>query len=342
MLPLSLFDITQTVSVIAIFLLMVGGTWYLFSRQRQSNNSVGSAGTFSGALTDLTLLACENKIDPVIGRDEEIDRILRVLSRRTKNNVILLGPPGVGKTALAQGLALKIISGGVPSLLAKKRVVSLNVAELLAGTKYRGEFETRVKSLINQLVAAHRSIILFIDEIHTVIETKGAEGAINLADMLKPYLANGDLQLVGATTQKEFEQYIVPDESWSRRFQPILVDEPTIKETIEILEGLKGNYEKYHGVIISDEAVRAAAYLSHEYIKNRYLPDKAIDVIDEASAMVNLERSAPHRQAVGLLHGAARRTAQEKKSRMSDRTVGKEEIRKVISQWIGVSLAHIH
>ncbi len=263
------------------------------------------AGGVSGAyLTDVSQLIEEGHIDPVIGREEEIMRLTQILSRRRKNNVILVGEPGVGKTAIAEGLALHILEGSVPDVLKNKRVEILNVAEILGGTKYRGEFEKRVRVLVEHIQASNRGIILFIDEIHTIMQTKGAEGAVNLADILKPALARGELQLIGATTLKEYEQYIAPDDSLERRFQPLMVDEPSVDESIEILKGLRKKYEDYHHVTFTDGAIEAAVRLSKEYIKERHLPDKAIDVMDEAGAMIHVYADVPHGPS-GVLFGAA-------------------------------------
>lgn len=297
--------------------LLIGGTtWYLFARKNEQSSGGGfsigrsrsNTATLDSFALDLTLAAQEGRIDPVVGRDAEIARVTQVLTRRTKNNVILLGSPGVGKTAIVEGLAMKIVTGDVPPVLAGKRVLSLQIAELLAGTKYRGEFEERIKHLIEELRQANRTIILFIDEIHTVMQTRGAEGSVNLSDILKPALARGDLQLIGATTEKEYQQYIQPEESWDRRFQPVLVDEPSVNESIKILHGVKKNYETFHKVTFTDEALAAAVRLSAEYIKGRRLPDKAIDVIDEAAAMINVQ-NGNHDHAAALLHEAGANVA---------------------------------
>ncbi len=254
---------------------------------------------------DLTKKAAEGQIDAVVGRSDEIDRVIHILSRRTKNNPLLIGPAGVGKTAIVEGLALKIATNDIPTNLSGKKIWVLNIADLLSGTKYRGEFEKRAQTLISEIQAANRSIILFIDEIHTLVQTKGTEGAVNFTDVLKPALARGDLQLIGATTIKEFEEFIKPDETLERRFQLVTVDEPTVEEAIEILKGVKMNYEEYHNVEITDESIQAAVRLSHEYITNRRLPDKAIDLIDEASATVNVREHAAPESAVALLHHAS-------------------------------------
>ncbi|PIR75797.1 MAG: hypothetical protein COU34_00925, partial [Candidatus Magasanikbacteria bacterium CG10_big_fil_rev_8_21_14_0_10_43_9] len=212
---------------------------------------------------------------------------------------------------MVEGLALKIITGDVPAVLKDKRVLVLQVADLISGTKYRGEFEHRVKQLVDYIKNSGRSIILFIDEIHTIMQTKGAEGSVNISDILKPALARGELQVIGATTKKEYEQYIEPDESWARRFQKVVVDEPSIKESVEILKGLKKNYELYHKVTFTDDAISEAVTLSEKFIKDRRLPDKAIDIMDEAAAMIHVhEREAPD-HAVALLYGAAGNLAKE-------------------------------
>jgi len=289
---------------------------------------------------DLTAQARQGTIDPVVGRDEEINRVTQILTRRTKNNVILIGQPGVGKTAVVEGLANRIASGAVPEILLNKRILLLQVSELLAGTKYRGEFEQRIKGIVQEIKNNKRKIILFIDEIHTVTQTKGTEGAINLADILKPALARGDLQLIGATTQKEYEMYIQPDESWERRFQVVLVDEPTVAESIKILQGIRKNYEDYHKVKISDEAIAIAVRLSQEYIKGRHLPDKAIDLMDEAAAMVNVERGSAHEHAVGLLHGAAQKAANNSKTKLP--VVDAKHVKEVVAEWVGMKVKDIH
>lgn len=241
---------------------------------------------------DLTKLARENKLDPVIDRDEEIKRLIYVLSRRTKNNPVLIGQTGVGKTAIVEGLAIEIAGGRVPKILADKRVLALDLNSLLAGTKYRGEFESRLKNVTDEIIKAHRSIILFIDELHIIARAGEAEGTtLGAADILKPALARGELQMVGATTPKEYIQNIREDETLERRFHPIMVDEPNMKESIEMLKGVKAKYEDYHKVKITDEALKEAVDLAAKYIKHRFLPDKAIDLIDEACAKASLEAS---------------------------------------------------
>ncbi|MEK7611626.1 MAG: AAA family ATPase, partial [Patescibacteria group bacterium] len=237
---------------------------------------------------DLTLAAREGKLDPVIGRKKEIERIIHILSRRTKNNPVLVGDPGVGKTAIAEGLAQRIIEGKVPETLMGKRVVSLDLALMVAGASHRGQFEQRLKNTIDEVVKSKGQIILFIDEVHTIVGAGAAEGAIDAANMLKPTLARGEIQVVGATTLDDYRQRIERDPALERRFQPVLVPESTIDETFEILKGLRPNYEKHHHVRISDDAIHAAAELSDRYISERFLPDKAIDLMDEASAKVRL------------------------------------------------------
>ena len=238
---------------------------------------------------DLTKLAEEGRMDPVIGREQEIRRVIQILSRRGKNNPCLIGEPGVGKTAIAEGLAQQIAMGVVPDSVAGKRVVTLDLSSMIAGSKYRGEFEERIKKVIREVVAAG-NILLFLDEIHTIIGAGGAEGAMDASNILKPYLARGELQLIGATTIEEYRKYIEKDAALERRFQPVVVEEPSEEESIKILEGLRELYEKHHQVKITDEGIEAAVKLSERYISDRFLPDKAIDLMDEAAAKVRLER----------------------------------------------------
>jgi ATP-dependent Clp protease ATP-binding subunit ClpB len=238
---------------------------------------------------DLTEAAAQGKLDPVIGRDDEIRRVIQVLSRRTKNNPVLIGEPGVGKTAIAEGLAQRIVSGDVPEGLRDRRVIALDIGALVAGSKYRGEFEDRLKAVLKEIADAQGTIVLFIDELHTIVGAGGAEGAVDAANLLKPMLARGELRAVGATTLDEYRKHIEKDAALERRFQPVYVGEPSVEDTIAILRGLKERYQVHHKVRIQDSALVAAATLSHRYIADRFLPDKAIDLVDEAASRIRME-----------------------------------------------------
>jgi len=318
---------------------------------------------------DLSEMARQDKLDPVVGREKEIERVIQILSRRTKNNPVLIGEPGVGKTAVAEGLAQRIVAGNVPEILLEKRVVTLDMASMVAGTKYRGEFEERLKKSIDEIIAAG-NIIIFIDELHTIIGAGAAEGAIDAANILKPALARGELQCIGATTLDEYRKHIEKDPALERRFQPIKVEEPTVDQTIDILKGIRDKYEAHHRVSISDEALEAAARLSDRYITDRFLPDKAIDLIDEASSRVRLkaytappdikdiekqlegirkekeaainnqefEKAAQLRDTEQGLRQQLEATRDNWKQRQGGRelTVGEEDIAQIVSTWTGV------
>ncbi|OGY55353.1 MAG: hypothetical protein A2951_01845 [Candidatus Buchananbacteria bacterium RIFCSPLOWO2_01_FULL_56_15] len=279
-------------SALAVLLLVVVGAGLIWWRQKHASPAGGSHHTAVPTLSrysrDLTQMATDGKLDPVVGRDEEIERVIQVLSRRTKNNPVLIGKPGVGKTAIAEGLAQLIAQQKVPQALQHKRVLALDLPAIISGTKYRGEFEQRLKKIADEITAAKRSIILFIDEIHTLAEAGGAEGSIDADDILKPALARGDLQVIGATTAQEYKEFIEKDVTLDRRLHPILVDEPTNEETVEILTGIKQRYEQYHKVNITQEAILTAVHLAAEHIKGKAFPDKAIDLMDEAAAKVSI------------------------------------------------------
>ena len=323
---------------------------------------------------DLTALAQEGKLDPVIGREPEIERVIQVLSRRTKNNPVLIGEAGVGKTAIVEGLAQAIITGDVPDLLLNRRVLTLDLAGVVAGTKYRGQFEERLKSVMKEIRRAD-NIILFIDELHTIVGAGAAEGAVDAANMLKPSLARGELQCIGATTMDEYRKHIEKDAALARRFQTIMVDAPSVDQTVEIIRGLRDKYEAHHRVKFSDEAVIAAAKLSNQYISDRFLPDKAVDVIDEAGSRARLqittrpaelkqvekdieevtqekeaairsqeyERAAAlrdrERQLIGLLEEKKREW--EKKRDSAEMVVSEEDIAYIISKWTGIPLTKL-
>ncbi|MFW5737050.1 MAG: Clp protease N-terminal domain-containing protein, partial [Halanaerobium sp.] len=266
---------------------LLGGKNSMQNNKKSSGRKTKNLDEYS---RDLTEMAGENKLDPVIGRDKEINRVIQVLSRRTKNNPVLIGEPGVGKTAIIEGLAQMIVSENVPELLLNKRVVSLDLSSLVAGSKYRGEFEQRLKAVMTEIIESG-DIILFIDEMHTLVGAGAAEGAIDAANILKPALARGELQAIGATTLDEYRKYIEKDAALERRFQSVLVEENSTEEAIDILKGLRDPYEAHHKVKITDQAIEDAVILSHRYISDRFLPDKAIDLIDEAASKVRLSNS---------------------------------------------------
>ncbi|MBU5594702.1 ATP-dependent Clp protease ATP-binding subunit [Amphibacillus sp. MSJ-3] len=338
---------------------------------RHTSNNPASTPTLDSLARDLTVTAKEGNVDPVIGREKEIERVIQVLSRRTKNNPVLIGEPGVGKTAVAEGLAQKIVDNDVPETLRDKRVMTLDMGTVVAGTKYRGEFEDRLKKVMGEIRQAG-NVILFIDELHTLIGAGGAEGAIDASNILKPSLARGELQCIGATTIDEYRKYIEKDAALERRFQPIQVDEPTLEQSIEILKGLRDRYEAHHRVTITDEAIDAAVNLSSRYITDRFLPDKAIDLIDEAGSKVRLrsftaptnlkelenslteirkekdaavqsqefEKAASLRDREQKLRKELDKTKEkwEEKQGQEDSKVTVEDIASVVSNWTGVPI----
>lgn len=295
---------------------------------------------------DLTAIASKDKLDPVIGRDDEIRRVVQVLSRRTKNNPVLIGEPGVGKTAIVEGLAQRIIQGDIPETLKDKRVVALDMGALIAGAKYRGEFEDRLKAVLKEVTDSSGEIILFIDEMHTLVGAGAAEGAVDASNMLKPALARGELRCVGATTIKEYRKYIEKDAAFERRFQPVMVEEPTVEDTISILRGLKEKYEVHHGVRIQDSALVAAATLSNRYITDRFLPDKAIDLIDEATSRLRIEiDSMPAeiddiQRKITQLEIEKQALKKEKDRASKDRLIKLDEELKELKSGIGEMIKH--
>lgn len=304
-----------------------GGAFFLFAKRKSANESY-EHNTKMPFTTNVSLLAQQHKLEPFAGRDAEIDRVIHIIMRRSKNNPLLIGNPGVGKTAIIHGLAERIEQKNVPTGLIGKRVLALDLGEIMAGSQYRGELEKRLRSLLAELEKDPRHTILFIDEVHMLEQASGTEGALNVSDILKPALSRGDLQIVGATTWDEYEKYIRPDGAMDRRFQPVLVDEPSTEHAIQMLKAIRHVYEEFHHVTIPDDAIEAAVRLSNKHIHNRYLPDKAIDLIDEAAAKVAIETSQHlHGKHLGIVHAAA-------KNSKKYTAVSVQDIQDVIDQWI--------
>lgn len=299
--------------IVAIILIGAGLLYWYWNSKKEGGGGGATRGRsmLDTYTRDLTREAEAKKLDPVIGREEEIERTIHILSRRSKNNPLLLGEPGVGKTAVVEGIARRIAAGNVPETLTGKRLLGLDLPALIGGTKYRGEFEERLKNLTREIETLSRKIILFIDEVHMIEQAKGAEGALNISDIIKPPLARGDLQMIGATTWKEYEQFIKPDDALNRRLQPVIVGEPDDDATLSILRGIKEIYEHHHKVKYDDAALQAAIALSKKYIKDRFLPDKAIDLMDEAGAKVSIEATHTARHALGLVHAAGAEMAKK-------------------------------
>lgn len=297
----------KTIQAFVVLLILVVIGIYIYVRDTHHEVHESS----DELTTDLTAQARAGKLPPIVGMDAVVERLIHVIARKQKNNPLLIGEPGVGKTAAIEGLAQRIASGNVPESFLGKRILSLNLNILLAGTKYRGELEKRLQSLLSSLEQDARGTILFIDEIHMIQQARGSEGSLDIADILKPALSRGELQIVGATTWREYEQYLKPDGAIDRRFQPVLVEEPSRDTAITILEGAKPSYETFHGVCIPHSSIEKAVDTSMRFIHDRFLPDKAFDIIDEACAKVSIEAGhARHGAALGLLHQASKYAAE--------------------------------
>lgn len=316
----------ETLIAIGFIAICLGAlTWRWYHRKPVA------AKTETDFTVDLTDLAAKGKLEKVIGMEEVIERVLHVIARKQKNNPLIIGEPGVGKTAVVEGLAQRIVNNQVPVAFRDKRILSLNLADVMAGTKFRGELEGRLRALLKRLEDDPRKYILFIDEIHMLEQARGSEGALDIADVLKPALSRGELQVIGATTWAEYQSHIKPDAALERRFQPVLVEEPSRDTTVAILKGVKGDYEKFHGVCILDETIEVAVDQSIHFIRDRFLPDKALDVIDEACAKVAVETAMSHGASLGLLHAAAAKAKTECPN--GSATVKPEDVIAIAEQW---------
>ena len=309
--------------LLGVFLVAMGLLW---SRKGKGNGklTLGTSGHLSTFTTDITKRAKEGRLEPVAGREIEMERVVQILMRRTKNNPVLLGEPGVGKTALVEGIAARIVAGNVPSALLGKKILMLDVHAMVSDTKFRGELEGRLRKLLAELEGIASEVILFIDEIHLLAQLSGTEGALGIADILKPALSRGDIRVIGATTLSEYRKYIMPDQAFERRLQPVIVSEPTPEAALDMLRQLRPVYEAYHHVKIPDETLIAAVRLSEEKIDHRFLPDKAIDVMDEAAAKVSIEAERKHLVPLGVVHAASAAASQ---------TVQVSDIESIVNSW---------